>query len=126
MKQLLIAEDDFFIRDIYSRVFTHAGYEVHAAVDGADALEKLKLQMFDIMLLDIMMPKLNGIEVLRTIRTTLESPKKELPIFIITNLGQQNVIDEALKMGVSGYIIKSQLTPDEVVAKVNAFFQERT
>ena len=125
MKRLLIAEDDFFIRDIYSRVFTHAAYEVHVAVDGEDALAKLKDQSFDIMLLDIMMPKLNGIDVLRTIRTTPGAPGKDLPVFIITNLGQQNIIDEALKMGVSGYIIKSQLTPDEVVEKVNSYFLEK-
>lgn len=124
MKKILIAEDDFFIRDIYSEVFTLSGYEVHAAVDGADALEKLKNQVFDMVLLDIMMPKMTGIDVLRNLRT-FPVPIKETPVFIITNLGQQNIIEEAFKIGMDGYIIKSQVTPQQIVNEINTYFTSK-
>lgn len=121
MRKILIAEDDFFIRDIYSEVFTLSGYEVHVAVDGADALEKIKNQLFDMVLLDIMMPKMTGIDVLRSLRA-LPVPTKETPVFIITNLGQQNIIEEAFKIGMDGYIIKSQVTPQQIVNEINTYF----
>ena len=124
MRKILIAEDDFFIRDIYSEVFTLSGYEVHVAVDGADALEKLKNQSFEMVLLDIMMPKMTGIDVLRNLRT-LPIPVKDTPVFIITNLGQQNIIEEAFKIGMDGYIIKSQVTPQQIVNEINTFFASK-
>lgn len=111
MRKILIAEDDFFIRDIYSKVFSLAGYAVTVAVDGIDALEKIKTQSFEMILLDIMMPRMTGIDVLKNVRT-LTTPAKDTPIFIITNLGQQNVIEEAFKLGMDGYILKSQVSPD--------------
>lgn len=124
MKKLLIAEDDFFIRDIYSKVFSLAGYDVQVAEDGAIALEKIKIQTFDMILLDIMMPKMTGLEVLRNVRA-LEPPVKETPIFIITNLGQQTIIEDAFKMGMDGYIIKSQVTPQQIVDEINTYFANK-
>ncbi len=121
MRKVLIAEDDFFIRDIYSKVFTLSGYEVAVAVDGMDALEKIKAQQYDMVLLDIMMPRMTGIDVLKNIRT-MEAPAKSTPVFIITNLGQQNVIEEAFKLGMDGYILKSQVTPQQIVDEINNFF----
>jgi CheY-like chemotaxis protein len=121
MKKILIAEDDFFIRDIYSKVFSLSGFDVQVAVDGVDALEKVKAQPFDMLLLDIMMPRMNGIDVLRNIRS-LNTPTKSIPIFIITNLGQQDVIEEAFKLGMDGYILKSQVTPQQIVDEINTFF----
>ena len=124
MKKILIAEDDFFIRDIYSKVFSLAGYEVQVAVDGVDAMEKIKMQPYDMILLDIMMPRMTGIDVLKSIRA-LEPPIKDIPVFIITNLGQQNVIEEAFKMGMDGYIIKSQVTPQQIVNEINTYFSSK-
>lgn len=121
MRKILIAEDDFFIRDIYSKVFSLSGYEVAVAVDGMDALEKIKAQPYDMVLLDIMMPRMTGIDVLKNVRG-LETPTKGVPIFIITNLGQQNVIEEAFKLGMDGYILKSQVTPQQIVDEINNFF----
>lgn len=121
MRKILIAEDDFFIRDIYSKVFSLSGYEVQVAVDGVDALEKINAQPYDMVLLDIMMPRMTGIDVLKNVRS-LETPAKAIPIFIITNLGQQNVIEEAFKLGMDGYILKSQVTPQQIVDEINNFF----
>lgn len=124
MKKILIAEDDFFIRDIYSKVFSLSGYEVVVAVDGVEALDKIKAEDYDMILLDIMMPRMTGIDVLKNVRS-LEEPKKSVPIFIITNLGQQNVIEEAFKLGMDGYILKSQVTPQQIVDEINNFFQNK-
>ena len=121
MRKILIAEDDFFIRDIYSKVFSLSGYQVEVAVDGIDALEKIKAQPFDMILLDIMMPRMTGIDVLKNVRM-LGTPAKSTPIFIITNLGQQNVIEEAFKLGMDGYILKSQVSPQQIVDEINNFF----
>jgi|SRR5687767_11319652 CheY-like chemotaxis protein len=121
MRKILIAEDDFFIRDIYSKVFSLSGYEVQVAVDGQDALDKITSQPYDMVLLDIMMPRMTGIDVLKNVRT-LDTPAKSIPIFIITNLGQQNVIEEAFKLGMDGYILKSQVTPQQIVDEINNYF----
>jgi CheY-like chemotaxis protein len=121
MRKILIAEDDFFIRDIYGKVFSLSGYDVQVAVDGMDALEKIKAQQYDMILLDIMMPRMTGIDVLKNVRG-LNTPTKSTPIFIITNLGQQNVIEEAFKLGMDGYILKSQVTPQQIVEEINNYF----
>ena len=121
MRKILIAEDDFFIRDIYSKVFSLSGYDVKVAIDGADAFEKIKAEQFDMILLDIMMPRMTGIDVLKNVRS-LNIPAKSTPIFIITNLGQQNVIEEAFKLGMDGYILKSQVSPQQIVDEINNFF----
>src|SRR5437868_6873722 len=121
MRKILIAEDDFFIRDIYSKVFSLSGYDVKVAVDGADAFEKIKAETFEMILLDIMMPRMTGIDVLKSVRA-LSTPAKSTPIFIITNLGQQNVIEEAFKLGMDGYILKSQVSPQQIVDEINNYF----
>ncbi|SRR5260221_7312917 len=124
MRKILIAEDDFFIRDIYNKTFTLAGYEVKVSADGLDALQKAKTMQFDIILLDIMMPLLSGLQVLRTIRA-LNTPAKSTPIFMITNLGQQSTIEEAFGSGMDGYIIKSQVTPQQILDEINTFFNNK-
>ncbi len=126
MKKLLIAEDDFFIRDIYSKVFALAGYEVELAVDGEDALQKIKVHAipYEMILLDIMMPKVTGLDVLRQLRG-MAPPLKDTSVFILSNLGQQNIIEEAFKIGMDGYIIKSQMTPQQIVDEINTYFNNK-
>ncbi len=126
MKRVLIAEDDFFIRDIYSKVFSVSGYTVELAVDGQDALDKIKAspQPYDMILLDIMMPKVTGLDVLRQLRA-MPSPFKDISVFILSNLGQQSIIEEAFKIGMDGYIIKSQMTPQQIVDEINTYFENK-
>lgn len=124
MKKILIAEDDFFIRDIYSKVFSQGGYEIDVAADGDETLIKIKNQQFDLIILDIMMPKVSGLDVLRQLRA-MTTPAKDTPVFILTNLGQQSTIQEAFKIGMDGYIIKSQMTPQQVVNEINSYFESK-
>ena len=125
MKRILIVEDDFFIRDIYSRIFSISGFEVQVAADGLEGLEKVKGQViFDIILMDIMMPNMSGIELLKAIRE-IDAPVKDTSVFMITNLGQQDIIDKAFRLGMDGFILKSQVTPKQIVDEVNSFFARK-
>jgi len=125
MKRILIAEDDFYIRDIYSRIFVNAGFDTTSAVDGKDALDKIRENpIYDIVLLDILMPRMNGIDALKEIRL-LNPPKNETSVYIISNLGQEDIIDEAFKIGLDGYVIKAQVTPMRIVDEINLFLKKK-
>jgi DNA-binding response OmpR family regulator len=124
MKRILIVEDDNFIRDLYNRAFSKAGYEVSVAADGQEALDVVKNTNFDMILLDIMLPKVNGIDVLRAYKDP-KSGVKDTPVFLITNLGQEDIIKEAFKLGADGYLLKAQLTPKNVVDEANGFFEQK-
>lgn len=124
MKKILIAEDDFFIRDAYKEIFQDNGYDVEVANDGEDAISKIRSRLFDMILLDIMMPKVSGLDVLSQIRS-VEGFNKKTPVFFITNVGEQNFIEKAFKTGMDGYIIKSQFTPQQIVDEINKFLAEK-
>jgi DNA-binding response OmpR family regulator len=118
MKKILIIEDDYFIQDIYDKAFRKAEYSVEIAKDGQEASAKTADNLYDMILLDIMLPKLNGIEVLKKIRD--ENAKNfNTPVLLITNLGQSNIIDEAFKLGADGYILKAHTTPQALVEEIN-------
>lgn len=121
MKKILIVEDDYYIRDIYERYFRSAEFEVITASDGETALEEAQKTAFDVILLDIMLPKVTGLEVLRSLRHKI-SNTKDTPIFMITNLGHENIIKETFKIGADGYFIKAQMNPDDLVNEIKNFF----
>jgi len=124
MKRILIAEDDFYIRDIYARIFINAGYDTTTAFDGKDALDKIRINpIYDMLLLDILMPRMNGIDVLKAIRN-LNPPKDQTPVYIISNLGQESIIEEAFQIGLDGYVIKAQVTPQRIVDEINLFLKK--
>ena len=124
MKTILLVEDDFHIQEIYRTTFIKTGnYTVETASDGQEALVKLGSHIYDLILLDIMLPKVTGIDVLRAMRAPT-SPTKDTPIILITNLGQEDIIKEAFKIGADGYLIKAQFTPLDIVREVDAFFQQ--
>lgn len=116
-KKILIVEDDVFIRDIYQVKFSQEGFDVTTAEDGIKAMEKLENLVPDIILLDIMMPYMNGMEVLRRIKSN--ELLKNIPIIMLTNISEKEKVTEGLEFGVSDYLIKSHFTPSEVVHKVN-------
>ena len=123
MVKILIIEDDFYIRELYRKTFERAGYAVEVAMDGEQGVAMLKNGKYAIALLDIMMPKLNGIDVLKAVRAE-DFPSKNVPIFLITNLGQNNIIDEAFKIGADGYFLKSQITPNEIISEIGGYLKK--
>lgn len=115
--KILIIEDDAYIRDVYDEVLGEAGFNITTAVDGQEGLLKAREGGYDLVLLDVMMPKLDGLGVLRGLR---EKPptKPNTRIVLLTNLAHNTIIEEAKKFGVDTYLVKSDLNPDELVAKV--------
>lgn len=125
MKTLLIVEDDYYIRDIYQRTFVKGGYAVDVAADGEEAIAKGDGKTYDLVLLDIMLPKVTGIDVLKQLRME-GKPNAKTPIYLITNLGQEDIIKQAFALGADGYLIKSQLRPNEILREVETFFQQES
>lgn len=116
MNKVLIIEDEKFIADLYALQLTKAEFQVKVANDGKSGLEFLNQESFDILLLDIMLPDFNGLEVLKQLKTKDINPK--MVILLLTNLGQDTVIKEAFNLGANGYLLKASLTPYQIVDEV--------
>jgi len=121
-KKVLVVEDDVFVRDIYARELKKGGYEVEIAEDGLEGLEKIKTGGYDIVLLDIMMPKMTGVDMLKNVRNP-NFPAKDVPVYLLTNLGQGSIIKQCLEIGAQGYLLKARVLPSQVLKSVNDFFQ---
>lgn len=115
-KKILLVEDEDFIRDLYDRQLTKAGFLVKTAIDGQSGLEALKNEAFDLLLLDIMLPGMNGLQLLREFKT--QNPTSPMITVLLTNLGQEAVIKEGFELGAQAYLIKASYTPDQVVSEV--------
>lgn len=113
---ILIIEDDYFMRDLYQKELGKAGYTVETAADGADGLVQASNLKPDLILLDIMLPKLNGLDLLRTLKTKDET--KNIPVLLLTNLGQESVIKEGFQLGAEGYFIKTSYTPFQIIEEI--------
>src|SRR5579862_1034341 len=114
-KSILVIEDEHFISELYSRALTKAGYQVDVESDGNKALPMAQTDKYDIILLDLMIPNLNGIDVLRTLRDPNKTPKLHSKIIIITNLEQRQDIRQEIEKQADGYIVKAEITPKELV-----------
>lgn len=118
MKKILLIEDEFFILDLYQRILESHGFEVLTAVDGEQGLEQANLGP-DLILLDIMLPKFNGLQVLTKLKSQTQT--QNIPVILITNLGQESIIKEAYNCGAQGYLLKVNLNPKDLVEHVNNF-----
>ncbi len=118
MAKLLLVEDDMALRDIYSTRFLAEGYEVTTASDGEQALTVAVKEKPDLILLDIMMPKISGFDVLDILRTTPET--KNAKIIIMTALSQPADVEKGKTLGADEYLVKSQVTLTDVVDKVKS------
>lgn len=121
MSKILIVEDEMFVRELYQRVLSQNGFEVSTAEDGEKGLAAAAQDHPDLILLDIMMPGMNGIQVLQKLK--VDPNLKNIPVVLLTNLGQQSIIQQALSLGASGYLMKVRLTPYQVLAHVREFLQ---
>lgn len=115
-KKILLVEDEDFIRELYVRQLTNAGFSVKFAVDGQSGLDMLRSETFDLLLLDIMLPGMNGLQLLREFKT--QNPASKMITILLTNLGQEAVIKEGFELGAQAYLIKASYTPDQVVNEV--------
>lgn len=114
----MVVEDDQFLREFYQELLTAEGYKVDVAPDGDTAFQKIHEGGYDLVLLDIMLPRKDGLQILRDIKEQgSKSPNKS--IVMLTNLGQDMIIKQCFELGASGYLIKSSLNPDEVLTEIN-------
>lgn len=113
-KRILVVDDDEYIRDLYEEILKDAGFTVDIAVDGQDGYQKIAKNAYDLVLLDVMMPKLDGIEVMRK----LKAAKISQPIALLTNLAHDPVMKESKALGARAYLVKADLNPEQLVAKV--------
>ncbi len=120
--KVLVVEDDLFLRELYTDVLSAEGYRVESAQDGEVALEKMKVGGYDLVLLDIIMPKMDGLSVMRELQNTPSQTPNKCVIFL-TNLDKDEEIRTALQLG-NGYLIKSQITPGGLVDEVKKYLEQ--
>lgn len=118
MTKIMLVEDDIALRDIYSARFQAEGYEVVVASDGEQALQLAVKEKPNLILLDIMMPKISGFDVLDILRTNPET--KNTKIVVMSALSQTADIEKGKNLGADEYLVKSQVTLSEVVEKVKS------
>jgi len=122
MKKIIIIEDEETLLNLLDKKLNQEGYEVIVARDGEEGLEKIKSNKPDLILLDIVMPKMGGFEVMEILRKDEEL--KKIPIIIISNSGQPVELDRAKELGVVDWLIKTDFDPQEVVDKVKKQFNK--
>ena len=121
-KKILIVEDDNFVAEVYFAKLTEMGYEALLAQNGEEGLASLKKDKIDLILLDILMPIMNGMEMLEEIKKNEEW--KNIPVILLTNVGEKESIQKVREMGVKNYLIKSHFTPAEVIEKIESVFKD--
>lgn len=122
-KKILIVEDDQFLREFYQEFLIAEGYSIDVAPDGEVALQKIWGNEYNLILLDIMLPKKDGIEILKELKN--HPPKSaNTKIVVLTNLGQDSVIKQCFELGAAGYLIKSALNPDQVLSEIKSYLDK--
>jgi DNA-binding response OmpR family regulator len=117
-KTILIVEDDKFLRELISKKLIQEGYDIIETIDGEEGLKKIKTEQPDLVLLDLILPGIDGFEVLSQMK---EDPKTSaIPVIILSNLGQKEDVEKGLKLGAVDYLIKAHFTPGEIVEKIKA------
>jgi Response regulators consisting of a CheY-like receiver domain and a winged-helix DNA-binding domain len=119
-KKVLCVEDEHFISELYVRALTKAGYDITVEVDGQKGLELAQTNQFDIILLDLMVPTITGIEVLRHLRNPAETQELKAKILITTNLEQREDMRAEVEKQADGYLVKAEITPRELVDIINS------
>lgn len=115
-KKILIIEDDKFLRELIARKLSDEGFAVLEAVDGEDGIKKIKEGNPDLVLLDLILPSIDGFEVLARVKE--DSTVASVPIIILSNLGQKEEVEKGLKLGAVDYLIKAHFTPGEIIEKI--------
>jgi DNA-binding response OmpR family regulator len=120
-KKLLVVEDDQYLRELYIDILEDEGYDVDHAVDGEEGYTKMHAGGYDLVLLDIMLPKMDGLKILEKLQKETPPTTPNKAVIVLSNLGQENAIADAVTYGARGYMIKSDYTPDQVISKVKGY-----
>lgn len=123
-KRILVVEDEENLLNIYTNILREKGYEVDQAKDGMEAYRKMSEGGYDLVLLDLLLPYLDGASVLKKLRDEQHPKKPNKAIVVLTNLDTQSVIADCVELGARGYMIKSGNTPDEILKHVKTYLEE--
>ena len=118
-KKILLVEDEEIIYSLLKKKLNQQGYEVSIATDGKEGLEKIEREKPDLVLLDIIMPKMGGFEVMEEMKKKEEL--KDIPVIVISNSGQPVELDKARSLGAKDWLIKTEFDPQEVIEKVKKY-----
>ena len=119
--RILIIEDDKFLRELIIQKLGKEGYEIVEAAEGEEGLRKMKEEKPDLVLLDLILPGIDGFEVLRRAKTDEET--SAVPIIILSNLGQRDDVEKGIELGAIDYLIKAHFTPGEIVDKIKVILK---
>jgi len=122
-KKILIIEDDKILADMYIVKFKKEGFDIVGTQNGAEGLELAKKEKPDMILLDVILPQIDGFSLLAKFKKSKDL--KHIPIILLTNLGQQGDIEKGEKLGATGYLTKSNTTPSSVIEKVKQIMDEQ-
>lgn len=122
--RVALIEDEDFLRELYKREFEAAGFSLDGFATGEDGLAALKQNQYDVVLLDIMLPGMNGLQVLKQIKQ--DETTKGIPVILLTNLGQDEVIKEGFTLGAEGYLIKAAYSTKQVVEEMKNILKGKT
>jgi DNA-binding response OmpR family regulator len=121
MKKILVVEDDKSMADAFNRKLTKAQFEVKLTYDGEEACDVLTSYTPDLILLDLMMPRKNGYQVLECLKN--DQRLKDIPVIVATNLGQKEDLDKALALGADDCVVKTDLSMKELVKKIHTYLK---
>ena len=121
LKKILLIEDDKFLRELMNKKLLTMGYDVVSASDGESGLVAIKESRPDVVLLDLILPGINGFEVLERAKKDPETAK--VPVIILSNLGQSEDIEKGLKLGAKDFLVKAHFTPQEIITKFKSIIE---
>lgn len=119
MATILIIEDDKFLSDLLYKKLTEEKFSVLMAVDGEQGIKEIREGKPDLVLLDLILPGMNGFEVLK--RAKEDSELKKIPVIVLSNLGQKEDVERAKKLGSEDYLVKAHFTLEEIVQKIRKY-----
>lgn len=119
MSNILVVEDDTFLANAYRVKLTKSGFTIRIALDGDEVFTILAQFTPDVIILDLMIPKKDGFEVLKLLKA--DDRWKNIPLIVASNLGQEEDVDRAMKMGANDYIIKSDLSLNDLITKIRSY-----
>ncbi|MFA5086591.1 MAG: response regulator [Candidatus Paceibacterota bacterium] len=121
LKKILLIEDDKFLRELMNKKLVVMGYDVVAAADGESGLAMIKEAKPDVVLLDLILPGMNGFDVLEKAKADPETAN--VPVIILSNLGQSEDIEKGLKLGAKDFLVKAHFTPQEIINKLKTIVE---
>lgn len=121
--RVIVIDDDMYIRELYEEVLKGEGYDVDTAVNGQDALDKLSKGGYNLILMDIMMPKMDGLGVMEALKASPPAIPNG-PILMLTNLDHEPLIQDALNKGAEAFLIKADITPADLIEQVKKYLTQ--